>query len=252
MKFEEINPLTKFLLAVTLFAFLIFVKGVLTLFFLFIFLTIFILIFSSWKSYAIFILSLLPFLILIWIVNAAFTFCGNEILNLYTWKLTDKGLIAGNTVALRIADMLLASYIFISSTNPRDFMQAFVKYFKMDYRIAFAAFIAIRFIKEFRPIMQDFSQAYKARGLNPYNPRRFISLINLILFSTMRKLLTIAISAEARGFGSYGERIFRRELRISSKDFYFILMMAALIFLSFYLGYIYNDLYIGLYANSFC
>ncbi|HLI45870.1 MAG TPA: energy-coupling factor transporter transmembrane component T [Geobacterales bacterium] len=252
MRFEEVNPIVKFTIAVILFALLIFVKGISVLLTIFVLFSFFILVCSSKKSYGYFMLSITPFLIVLWIINAAFTFCGNLLFNFYTWKLTDVGVIAGSTVLLRITDMLLASYIFVSSTNPRDFMQAFVKYFKMDYRIAFAAFIAIRLIKEFNQVMREFSQAYKARGLNPRNPKRFLALINLILFSTLRKLLTIAISAESRGFGSYEYRLFRRDLKITSKDYEFIVISAIIISLSFILGYFEGDLYIGLYANSFC
>jgi energy-coupling factor transporter transmembrane protein EcfT len=252
MKFEDINPITKFLIAILVFAVVIFVKGIIPLALASFLFLILILIYTSKKSFSLFLLSILPFLMIIWIVNAAFTFCGKEIMNFYTWKLTDAGFIAGTTITLRIFTMLLTSYIFVSSTNPRDFLQALVKYFKMDYRIAFAAFIAIRLLKESRAIINDFNQAFKARGLNPWNPRRFFALVSLIFFSTMRRLFTIAISAESRGFGSYDYRIFRRELKIGLNDYLFSIIISLIIIFSFLIGIYYNDFYFGVYSNSFC
>lgn len=252
MKLEDLDPLSK-LIPVILFAGIVFfIKGIYSLFFMFLFLSSIMLMNEKRKSYAYFLLNSAPFLFSIWIVNAAFTFCGLEVLNLMTWKLTDKGIYAGNVVSLRILVLLVSSYLFISSTNPRDLLQMLVQRFKLNYNIAFASFIALRLLKESRKILSDFDQAYKARGLSLWNPNRILSMLSLLFFSTMRKLFSIAISAESRGFGAYNERIFRKKFYMKKSDYYFISLAIFILIFSIYIGYILGDLYLGLYSSVFC
>ncbi len=252
MKLEELNPLSKFSVALIGAIIVIFVEGILPLSIFFILASSLALLSGYPKQYFRFLILALPFLAIVWLVNAAFTFCGEVILNLYTWKLTYPGLLIGTNVMLRIAIIVVFSYIFVTTTNPRDLVYALVKYFRMNYSIAFAAFITLRLLRESRVLMDEFNQAYKARALNPLNPRRIPSLISLIFFSIMRKLFSIAVSAESRGFGAYERRLFRSNLSFNYKDYLFFLMIALFFVISFYIGYIFNDFYIGLYPRDLC
>jgi energy-coupling factor transport system permease protein len=145
------------------------------------------------------------------------------IVNLFTTPSTSYFEIAGFTVGqeafergleyfLRITIMVLASFIFIWTTDIRELMTGFVR-IGMPYRFAFAIFLALRFL----PIVQQEVDAVKAahaiRGRAVGSPirhrfRLWQRYMFTVIVNGLRKAENTALAIESRGFGAYPDRTY--------------------------------------------
>jgi energy-coupling factor transport system permease protein len=145
------------------------------------------------------------------------------IVNLFTTPSTSFFTFAGITLGqqafergleyfLRITIMVLASFIFIWTTDIRDLMTGFVR-IGMPYRFAFAIFLALRFL----PIVQQEVDAVKAahaiRGRALRSPirhrfRLWQRYMFTVIVNGLRKAENTALAIESRGFGAYPDRTY--------------------------------------------
>ena len=150
------------------------------------------------------------------------------VVNLFTTKSTSFITVAGLTLGqqgfdrglelfLRITIMVLASFIFIWTTDIRDLMTGLVR-IGMPYRYAFAIFLALRFL----PIVQQEVDAVKAahaiRGRASNSPiRHRIRLWQRYMFTvivnSLRKAESTALAIDSRGFGAYPTRTYTKNFR---------------------------------------
>lgn len=150
------------------------------------------------------------------------------VVNLFTTPSTSFIEIAGVTVGqqgfergleyfLRITIMVLASFIFIWTTDIRDLMAGFVR-IGMPYRYAFTIFLALRFL----PIVQQEVDAVKAahaiRGRAFHSPirhrfRLWQRYMFTVIVNGLRKAENTALAIESRGFGAYPDRTYTKNFR---------------------------------------
>jgi len=131
--------------------------------------------------------------------------------------LGQQGFDRGLELFLRITVMVLASFIFIWTTDIRDLMTGLVR-IGMPYRYAFAIFLALRFL----PIVQQEVDAVKAahaiRGRASHSPiRHRIRLWQRYMFTvivnSLRKAESTALAIDSRGFGAYPDRTYIKNFR---------------------------------------
>ena len=164
------------------------------------------------------------------------------VVNLFTVKSTSYMDIGGFTVGvqgfergleffLRITIMVLASFIFIWTTDIRDLMAGLVR-IGMPYRYAFAIFLALRFL----PIVQQEVDAVKAahaiRGRASNSPiRHRIRLWQRYMFTvivnSLRKAESTALAIDSRGFGAYPTRTYTKNFRWTATGVMLILLFIA-------------------------
>jgi energy-coupling factor transport system permease protein len=150
------------------------------------------------------------------------------VVNLFTTPSTSFFEIGGITIGqqafergleyfLRITIMVLASFIFIWTTDIRDLMTGFVR-IGMPYRFAFAIFLALRFL----PIVQQEVDAVKAahaiRGRAVGSPirhrfRLWQRYMFTVIVNGLRKAENTALAIESRGFGAYPDRTYVKTFR---------------------------------------
>jgi energy-coupling factor transport system permease protein len=150
------------------------------------------------------------------------------VVNLFTTPSTGFFEIAGLTIGqqafergleyfLRITIMVLASFIFIWTTDIRELMTGFVR-LGMPYRFAFAIFLALRFL----PIVQQEVDAVKAahaiRGRAVGSPirhrfRLWQRYMFTVIVNGLRKAENTALAIESRGFGAYPDRTYVKTFR---------------------------------------
>jgi energy-coupling factor transport system permease protein len=132
---------------------------------------------------------------------------------------------------LRITIMVLASFIFIWTTDIRDLMTGLVR-IGMPYRYAFAIFLALRFL----PIVQQEVDAVKAahaiRGRASNSPiRHRIRLWQRYMFTvivnSLRKAESTALAIDSRGFGAYPTRTYTKNFRWTATGMMLILFFIA-------------------------
>ena len=147
-------------------------------------------------------------------------------------KITDEGVRQGLVMVLRMLGALLPISIMIMLTPANDLAAAFVRYFHVPYKYAFAVTATLRFIPTLTGEMQQIMQAQAARGcdLDKGGPvKRFGRVIPLtvpLLSSSVKKTEQMAISLEVRGFGA-GERSSYRKTRFSARDISVLTAVAA-------------------------
>ena len=128
---------------------------------------------------------------------------------------TEEGLIKGSGYFFRLAIMVLASFMFIWTTNIRDLMVGLVR-LGIPYRYAFAIFMALRFL----PIIQQEVEAVKAahaiRGHAARSPlahrfKLWQRYLFTVIVNGIRKAENTALAIESRGFGAFPTRSYVKD-----------------------------------------
>jgi energy-coupling factor transport system permease protein len=173
------------------------------------------------------------------------------VVNLFTTPSTSFFEIAGLTIGqqafergleyfLRITIMVLASFIFIWTTDIRELMTGFVR-IGMPYRFAFAIFLALRFL----PIVQQEVDAVKAahaiRGRAVGSPiqhrfRLWQRYMFTVIVNGLRKAENTALAIESRGFSAYPDRTYVKTFQWTRTG-----LILLLIFISFAAWLLYWD-----------
>ncbi|HEU0296101.1 MAG TPA: energy-coupling factor transporter transmembrane component T [Anaerolineales bacterium] len=148
------------------------------------------------------------------------------VVNVFTTKSTSFITIAGITMGqqgfdrgleffLRITVIVLASFIFIWTTDIRDLMTGLVR-MGMPYRYAFTIFLALRFL----PIVQQEVDAVRAahaiRGRAFHSPirhrfRLWQRYMFTVIVNGLRKAENTALAIESRGFGAFPTRSYVKD-----------------------------------------
>jgi len=153
---------------------------------------------------------------LLFVVNLFIT-PSTDFITFAGYKFGQQGFERGLELFLRITVVVLASFIFIWTTDIRDLMTGLVR-IGMPYRYAFAIFLALRFL----PIVQQEVDAVKAahaiRGRASHSPiRHRIRLWQRYMFTvivnSLRKAESTALAIESRGFGAYPDRTYTKKFR---------------------------------------
>ncbi|MCM3784874.1 energy-coupling factor transporter transmembrane protein EcfT [Neobacillus mesonae] len=168
--------------------------------------------FSSLKKAVLFVLSFgLPYFVL-----TSLAVQGKEVI----WELgplhvaMDSVILAG-ALTIRMFNLFMSSLLFISTTDPRDFVKSLTLRLKVPYRFAFGVSIALTFLPLLEEEGRVIAQAQRIRGgeqpkgmmnkLRWYR-RFFIS----ILVNCIRRVQQTAGAMESKGFGAYPERTYLR------------------------------------------
>jgi energy-coupling factor transport system permease protein len=138
-------------------------------------------------------------------------------------QLTTEALDFATAISLRLLTLVLASYLFVATTDPRDAILALTQQLRVPYRFAFAVAIALRFL----PILEQEASYVRAmqqlRGQGQPNKwwngmarfREFRRFAFTVFKNAIRRVHSIALTMESRAFGRYPTRTFRRELVVT-------------------------------------
>ena len=142
-----------------------------------------------------------------------------------------EGLYYGLVFAGRILAMGAFALLIVQVTHPVDLFVSLLK-IKIPYIIGFMTLVTLQLIpilmKEATTIIQaQQSRGMKARGLTALIP----SMIPLFA-SSMERVQQLAMSLEARAFGSSGKKTSLREVRIRPLDYVVIIVSLVIMVLS--------------------
>src|SRR5258708_28093828 len=137
--------------------------------------------------------------------------------------------------ALRIYAIILASLVFVRTTDPRELAIALVTQMKIPYRIAYAFFIALRIIPTIQEEIKIIRSAQAVRGV--VRQRGMTGRIREakryampLLVGALRRASTMVMSMEARGFGAYPQRTFVEAPHMSASGIAVCTVMLVLVF----------------------
>lgn len=181
---------------------------------------------------------LLSFAALLFVVQVLFN-AGGEVyftipLGFFALQVTSHGVLVGIVLALRFVCIILASAIFVFTTDPGELAYSLIRA-GIPYRYGFMLVTAIRFIPVFETEAGTVRCAQQTRGLD-IDGQGFRALINSarytllpLIVSALSKVDVLVISMEGRAFGIYPRRTFLRESRYSTVDIS-VLALAVLAF----------------------
>jgi energy-coupling factor transport system permease protein len=143
-----------------------------------------------------------------------------ELVRLWGLVLTTEALDYAGAVSLRLLILVLASLLFIATTDPRDLVLVLAQKLFVPYRFAYSISIALRFLPILEAEAALIRAAQRLRGLG--EPKGFRNKLAwqkrfaaAVFISAVRRVEKTAIVMELKGFGLYSDRTYRHFVTIS-------------------------------------
>lgn len=151
------------------------------------------------------------------------------IVKLGSFMLTTEALNYSAAITLRFVTLVLASLLYITSTDPRHVVLALAQKLKVPYRFAFAISIALRFLPMLESEAALIRSAQRMRGMGKpvglrdrmYWWKRFVVSV---FIHAVRRVGQTADAMDSKGFGTYRERSYIHTLHISTMAIIFTLL----------------------------
>lgn len=137
--------------------------------------------------------------------------------------ITAEALDFAAAVSLRLLTLVLASLLFVATTDPRDVVLSLAQQLRVPYRFAFGVSIALRFLPILEAEAAIIRSAQRMREHAGVQARRSWrqrlaeqQRYALAIFSAaVRRVQHLAEAMESRAFGMHRERTYRRRLSVS-------------------------------------
>lgn len=159
---------------------------------------------------------------------------------------TLEGLLFGISVVIRILMIIMAVPILTMTTSPAKLI-ALTQKLKIPYKYAFMVLSAIRFTPLVYENWERISDAQKLRALdidsmNLINKARkaYIPIITPLVLSLFRNALDLEVAIQSRGFGAPVKRTNIEEVKLTSNDYIFIIVVSIMAFLFIYVKLYYE------------
>jgi len=143
------------------------------------------------------------------------------------------GLQYGATTALRVLALLTISLPFSLTTDSADFIRALVQQWRLPYRIGYSTLAAFRFVPMLQAELSVIGAAHRVRGVNGTHGwrgayERVRRYAVPLLATGIRQAERTALAIDGRAFGAFPQRTYYRRMRFSAADWAFMLATLAL------------------------
>ena len=150
--------------------------------------------------------------------------------------------------ALRIYTIVLASLVFVRTSDPRELAIALVTQMRVPYRIAYAFFIALRIVPTIEEEIKTIRAAQAVRGVARGRGiagriGEFKRYAMPLLVGSLRRASMMVMSMESRAFGAYPQRTFVDAPRMMARGVAVCGVMLALVacwYLALAFGYVHS------------
>jgi energy-coupling factor transport system permease protein len=230
---HRLSPLTKFLVLILVAILTVTLVSVLTAFIIFLFLLLGFVGAGIKIRYAFGRLrGLLVFIILIAIVQILFTPYGTILFYLIPslapgfgpfLPFTTTGITSAINLAFRLINIVLASALFIATTDPSRFAASLTQ-LRIPYRYSYTLVLALRLVPLFDDESNTVQAAQRARGI-PVDRgiiRSFMQRIRYtfipLIFSALGRVDALTLAMDGRGFGYAKTRTFLSYPQFATKD----------------------------------
>jgi len=161
-----------------------------------------------------------------------------------SFDLTIEAIDYAAAITLRFVALVLASLLYIISTDPRHVVLALAQKLKVPYRFAFAISIALRFLPILEAEAATIQSAQRMRGLSM--PTGWIdkfywwkSFVIAIFIHAVRRVGQIADGMDMKGFGAYPDRTYVHTLEVTKKGIVFVAISGLITLLAIIIWYLY-------------
>jgi energy-coupling factor transport system permease protein len=131
---------------------------------------------------------------------------GTPLINLPLIHVSRASLTYGLGRGIKLAELLGASVLFLSTTRVEEFTVGLAK-LGVSYRVGFAISLAFRLVPLFIDSAMTIADAQKLRGYDFeqgslwVRVRRYVSVVIPVFMAALRRANNMAMALEARGFG---------------------------------------------------
>lgn len=169
---------------------------------------------------------------------------GAALVNIPVFHVSKMSLLFGFGRGIKLAELLAASVLFLSTTKIEEFTYGLQK-MKVPYRVSFAISLAFRLVPLFIDSALTIVDAQRLRGydFNEGGPleriRRYVPVVIPVFMGALRKANNMAMALEARGFGFTHEPTTYIEYPVVGADiaaFAALIALGAFYFLLYYSG----------------
>jgi len=214
-----INPVAKFACLIILAVFVFLLDSV----FLVVGFTLLVLIaMLALRARAVFKRGILFFAITILLAHVLFVRTGAVYLQWWKLVVAEDGIRMGMMVVSRFLSVIMMSWIFVSTTRPRDLSTA-LSQLGVPYRYSHLIALAMRFVPVFRLELSTVRDAQAVRGMKL--GRGLSGIVRSVRYTTMPMLYcalsrinTLAASMEGRGFGQSRVRTYLHPVTFRGSD----------------------------------
>ena len=147
---------------------------------------------------------------------------GNEVYKLGFLTVTDVGLVQGPVFFFRLSAVVLASFVMIWTTDPRDLMTSLAKA-GIPYRMAFTVFLAMRFLPLAQREVEAVKDAHAIRGKAQHSTlahrfKLWQRYMFTVLINGLRKAEAAAVALDCRAFGITNTRTYVKDVHFRPVD----------------------------------
>jgi energy-coupling factor transport system permease protein len=124
------------------------------------------------------------------------------------------GLDYGVKIAARGMAIGIASLLVLWTTHPRDLVQSMVEDFRAPYKYAWSVFLALVYVPivEYESRLRNYALAIRGVKHRKFTLHGLKVHTVPVIFRSLRRGFSSALSMEARGFGATPQRTFRYDL----------------------------------------
>ena len=172
-----------------------------------------------------------PLLVVVVIVWPVFDQSGTTVVDLGIIRVTGLALLRGTVTAVRLAAVSFIFLLWIGTTSVRELVRGFVRLGLPD-AWGMSLTIGLRFIPTFAGIFQTVTDAQKSRGLviegNLIRKGKImLPILVASLVSALRSSEQLAMTLEARAFGSERKRTVLRDIRMTVIDWVVLVLIVT-------------------------
>jgi len=154
------------------------------------------------------------------------------------YRFTSEQLFYQLNVSLKYFAVVPIALVFFLTTEPGEFASS-LNAIKVNYKVAYAVSLSLRYIPDVQRAYRDISQAQQARGVDiskkaPIRARLagILAILFPLVFSSMDKIELISNAMELRGFGRLKKRTWYSSRRFAKGDFIIVGFCALCLLLS--------------------
>lgn len=138
-----------------------------------------------------------------------------------------EGIWVGISLTLRMLAIVTFSILFVSTTDPTDFVLSLIQQARFPFRLGYGILVAYRFLPMWRTELEIIRAAHRIRGAGerPTLRGRWEQLQRYavpLLASAIRKSERVAIAMDSKAFGALSQRTYYRDVHVRRADWIFL------------------------------
>lgn len=142
-------------------------------------------------------------------------------------KVTAPALTAAASLSFRVLAFAAFSLVFVKTTDASDLILSLVHQCRLHYRLAYGTLVGYRMLPLLQGEYETIRAAHRVRGVQEREGRlavwgRVRRYSVPLLAGSVRKASRVALAMDARAFGAFAQRSYRRRMVVHASDWCFL------------------------------